>query len=620
VLALRGKRHGTTHGVVRDAGGDPVGGVLVSALNHSLAPNDDARVRNEARTAADGTFTLTLPPGDYVLVAHASARARGPEVSVTIADGADVDAGALAVGGTGRVEGTTTFVDVDGSPRGAVPAKLTLVPTGDTQRPSESLAQFRAGGGVSAYQVTKDGVFALDVVPGTYRAYVSRGFEWERAETDIVVADGGTTRVDLTIARAFDAPGAVNAEMHQHSLGSIDANVPVAIKIMENAAEGIEIGVSTDHDNVTDFRPHIEALGIAPFIRAFAGNEVSYQSIGHFNVYPWTIDAADPAKDAGSRLWWGKTVPQMFADVRALATPATNDAIVQINHPRATLTGYFAALLVNPVDASRIPRDPPSLPSLPDDIYTAWAGDFDAVEVNGNLGDASLFTAEGAAVLAERAANQATDVPTLADYFGLLGAGMNVVAVGNSDSHHVDEGVGYPRNFVFAGDDPLAIDEGAFKSAIRAQRVAVGEGCMLTLTADDALRMGRGELVDASAAIAVHVQAPSFVSVGALEVYVNGRVQPLVGDAAGVAVDEAGAISLPLADPAPRPVARVDAAITGLSFSEDSVVFALARNGGGLDPTGAGGVFCYAAPLYVDGDGDGAWTPWLAETQEVAPE
>jgi hypothetical protein len=29
-------------------------------------------------------------------------------------------------------------------------------------------------------------------------------------------------------------------------------------------------------------------------------------------------------------------------------------------------------------------------------------------------------------------------------------------------------------------------------------------------------------------------------------------------------------------------------------------------------------VFCFSGALYLDVEGDGAWTPWLAATQQVA--
>src|SRR6185503_10623828 len=111
-------------------------------------------------------------------------------------------------------------------------------------------------GGATRYAVTNNGVFDVDVAPGAYTAYVTRGFEFTRFEAaDVVVEPGATTTIEATIAHVLDTTGLVGAEFHQHCLGSIDAQVPVATKVMENAAEGVEFAASTDHDVVTDFQP-----------------------------------------------------------------------------------------------------------------------------------------------------------------------------------------------------------------------------------------------------------------------------------------------------------------------------------------------------------------------------
>jgi hypothetical protein len=475
--------------------------------------------------------------------------------------------------------------------------------------------------GIVRYEGSVDGRFSVDLPPGTYDVYVTRGFEFSRfVQRRVRILDGGAAQIRATLVRAIDTAGFVAGEFHQHSLGSIDAAVPVPRKVLENAIEGIEVAVSTEHDNVVDYRPFVDALGLSPFMVAFAGNEVSYQAIGHFNVYPWSIDPADPLRDVGSRLWWGKTFPEMVDDVRSGAGAG---AIVQLNHPRSGGTGVLATMLFDPTTGRRLPRDPPSLATLPPRVYEAWTPAFDAIEVNTNLGSPDLFTAEGQIELARRADEDEGSVPTLADWFGLMGAGLPIAATGNSDTHGINEGVGYPRTFVFTGDDDATtLDEAGLQAAIRAQRTAIAQGCLLTLTVDGAPRMGHGDVVDATAAQRVHarMQAPPHVGVGRLEVYVNGRVQPLVADGAVVAVAAGGALSLDLDGVAAAPalgVDRLDHALSGLPLATDAVVVAVSRGGRGLAPTGGGETICVSPPLYVDGDGDGRFSPWLAATETV---
>jgi hypothetical protein len=612
---LLGKPTGTAQGTVTGAGGEVVEGVWVSALTGGGPFDDDAHVVNEARTDATGHFELTLQPGTYSIVAHAPGVVRSDVKEIVIEEGAQASR-TLALGETATLRVTTSFTGLDGQDLGAMPAKLSVQPIGATQRASGKLADFDKSGLV-AYQPSADGRFEVDVPPGEYRVFVTRGFEFTRWQAEVTLAAGERTTLAANVAHVLDTTGWVGAEFHQHSLGSVDSQVPVPIKVLENAAEGVEFASSTDHDNVVDFAPHVQALGLSEHLSVVAGNEVTYTAIGHFNVYPWTIDPQDPLRDVGSRVWWGKTMPGLFASVRELA----GDPIVQINHPRSSGAGYFQAMNFNPADGTRFSRGPPTLPTLPETIFEQWSADFEAIEVNGSLGSASQFTEEGWADLAERARTDATTVPVLADWFGFLGAGHHVAAMGNSDSHGLNGAVGYPRNFLYVNEDrPASVREDDARRAIRAQRVSVGHGCHIAMTVDGALRMGVSDAVAPAAlsSLRVRVQAPPHVTVPNLELYVNGRVQPLTIDDAGVHVATDGVISAEIpAPPASAPPAgRLDASITGVDATEDRVIVAVARGGGGLGPTGGGSVYCYSAPLYVDAGGDG-WVGWLTDTQTV---
>ena len=164
-MTLQGLPRGTVSGVVKDPAGAPAVGVLVAALNHALGV-DGAHVVNEARTGADGTYTLTMSPGSYTLLAHKAGFARSAEVVVSVDDKGSAVADALTIGGTGHVHAVTSFTDRGGADIGTQPAKLTLVPRALSASPGQSasavLADFSADGAVS-YAVTKDGVFDVDV-------------------------------------------------------------------------------------------------------------------------------------------------------------------------------------------------------------------------------------------------------------------------------------------------------------------------------------------------------------------------------------------------------------------------------------------------------------------------
>jgi hypothetical protein len=617
---LLGAATGTVSGTVSGV----VAGTVVSALNGPIDDADSHLVSEAAVSFGqgnDGAFELVLPPGDYTLVAHVpdlqgQQVGRSEPVDVAVVDGGRASS-SLALGGSGTVVVSTAF---DGGAGDAAPraAKLTLVALDDTQRGLSSLLDFGGASSTVRYDVSADGAFDVRVPAGRYRAYVTRGFEWSRFEVDVDVSAGTATTVAASIARVLDTTGFVGGEFHQHSLGSIDAVVPVPIKVLENAAEGIEVAVSTEHDNLVDFRPFVEQLGLSGQMVAFVGEEVSYQAIGHFNAYPWTVDDADPFADSGSSMWWQKTVPEMFRDIRAGGGGGNSDILIQLNHPRSGLTGVLASMVFDPTDGARLPRDPPNLATLPPTVYADWSPAFDAIEVNTNFGDVGLYTPAGKATLKALAAENTTSVPVLADWFGMMNAGLPIAAMGNSDSHGMNGAVGYPRTFLFVGgDDPIAVDEALLRQTIRAQRTTIAEGCFITLLADDALHMGAGDLVAADRTMTVRLQAPPHVTVGRLELYVGGTVQPLTGDATSLSLDDAGLVSLPLDGVAAAGVERLRHAVDNLRIDSDSVVVAVSRGGTGNAPTGGGEVVCVSPPLYVDGDGDGVFTPPFAATEQV---
>lgn len=615
-LELKQIPHGTLSGAVQENGGPPAGRVIVSALSAPMN-EEGSHVVSEAYTDASGSFTLTLPGGDYQLIAHGPGLGRSAALQAHVHEGTDLGAGVLELGLRGHLDVTTEFVDRAGAPLSARPAKLTLVAGNGAQQPSDILADFQDGG-ADHYFLSNNGTFSVDVPMGHYSVYVTRGFEFARFETSVDILPDQPVTVAATLEHALDTTGLVGAEFHQHCIGSIDAQVPYPVKVLENAAEGVELASSTDHDTVTDFGPWVESLGLKPWLSVVAGSEVTYTGIGHFNVYPWDIDAADPHKGDGSRLWWMKTIPQMFADVRALA----GDPIVQINHPRSSMAGYFGSLPLDPTTATHLGRPAPDVPTLPSNVYEEWSGAYDAIEVNGSLGDVNLYTAAGHAELSRLAQESAFDVPVFADYLAMLGAGMKVAATGNSDSHRKNGAVGYPRSFLTVGkDDPSTVTPDDLRAAIRAQRSAVGEGCLMELYADGERRQGVEQLASPAAELRVRLQAPPHVSPGRVELYVNGLARPLLATVDTLTLDATGALSTPVSDAATSDaVMRLDHALGGLPTDEgDLVVVALSKGGNGLAPTGGGSVFCYSSALYLDVDGDGAFTPWLADTQDLVP-
>ena len=88
----------------------------------------------------------------------------------------------------------------------------------------------------------------------------------------------------------------------------------------------------------------------------------------------------------------------------------------------------------------------------------------------------------------------------------------------------------------------------------------------------------------------------------------------------GLFIDVAGTLAPPVSDAAAAdPIVRIDHPLSGIPTDQgDLAIVVVSKNGRGLAPTGGGSAFCFSGALYVDVDGDGAWAPWLAATQQVA--
>ncbi len=600
---------GEVSGRVTGPDGTAAGHVMVSAVVGDLFDADEGAVTNQTFTDDDGAFTLTLRPGAYDLYAHTDDPLRSAPVAVSVAEG-DAKTADLSLPAAGQLQLHAVYTDGAGGPLPVLPTKFSVRPLDGTARPSPTLGDFTGRGLVQSVP-TADGEARITLAPGAYEVSASRGFEFSADQVTITVPAGGTADASLALVREIDSSGAVAAEFHQHTIKSTDGTVPLVRKVLENAAEGIEYTASTDHDNIADFGPAVVEAGVAEHLVAIAGDEVSYQAIGHFNVYPWAIDPADPCRDIGARLWWDKSVAALFADIRERA----GDPIIQMNHPRSDNAGVFSAFRLNPLTGERPPRPAPTLPGLAPDVYTRFTNNFEAIELNGSLGNPATFTEAGLVALADESEANAGDVPVLADYFVFLGSGLPVVATGNSDTHRVAEGVGYPRNFLFVGtDDALEVDDDRMRDAVRAQRVAVGNGCLATFHVGDRRPMGHAEPVSAAdaAGMSLQVQAPSWASVSRVELYRNGRVVPIVRDGDALLPDDTGASLWASLDEGST--GRMTFDLSALPSADDDLWFAVAR-GPGLPDFAHGSTFCYTAPLYVD-DGDG-WVGWLADTTQL---
>lgn len=335
------------------------------------------------------------------------------------------------------------------------------------------------------------GVGEREIPPGKYQITIGRGFEYTDFEQEITVAVGALAEVKAELERVVDTRGWITADLHLHAVPSPDAPQLLEDRIRALVAAGVEVGVATDHNGVTDYAPTIRSMGLTREIASVVGDEITTKEpfLGHFNAFP--LPSGSPPIP-----WKGVTPRRIFATARASGSLG-QIPLVQVNHPRMGDIGYF--------DLLHFDRD--DLPGFFRHAPLADMG-FDALEVfNGDH---------------YNHIDRVEDV--MKDWFALLNAGFRFTATGNSDSHKLTfQEAGAPRNLVLVpNDDPAAFDPAAFHEAIRRGRVVVSSGPFVRIEVNG---QPVGSTVAAGPAkIHVLVDAPPWVAVDRVQLLRRGEV------------------------------------------------------------------------------------------------
>lgn len=534
---LRGETLETSpHGIeVLDGAGAPVAGVGV------LITDEEGNGYTFGETGADGRVFLDLEAGQvYGAVLEGLAGDRTLKVA-----GLDFGSEALArveVPQAGRLSLSVHEVGTDA----ALTARVELR--------GESVLHF----------FSLHGELEVDLPVGAYRLIVMRGPEYDHEAMDIEIVAGETLERRVELLKALDTRGWRSGDFHQHMEPSPDSTLELRLRVLDNAAAGVEIMVPTDHDVVTDLGPIIAELGLEDVLSTFPGVEIS-PAYTHMNIYP--VPYQPDLRGRGTielvRMVEDEVVFRRVPEIIAMARTMEENPIVQLNHARNN-SGFFAHTDYDPELGYEAVEHPD------------FSIDFDAMEI----------------------VNRVRDTCTLMkDWSGLLNAGKIISGMGNSDTHRLDLQVGVPRSYLLIDAEPGAITSTQVRDAIMSQRVTVGAHAFLDF-GDDMLP---GDMIAASANEAVtfrpRVQTPGWAEATKLFVIVNGRiVQTLERSAA------AGA--------------RFDFDETiALSFDKDSWVIFFAY---GPQPSGDVRIpvplIAFSNPIFIDvgGDANGDRAQWQA--------
>lgn len=562
------------NGTVEDASGQPIGGAtvavkkkgggtivtLVTDANGQFAVDLPHKNDMVSKMLGGGIYDIAVDKVGYHLNGSQTAGSCEPsEVDLTTAPGAAVS---CTVGETGTVTIVGGVADADTGL--TMPARLTIV--GEDPSPEgSSVGSFRdinvyhyPFGVVDVKYLALDGsvgftgTSSFDIEPGTYLFVFSHGAEYTSEEREVIVPAGGQVSVEgVALKRVVPTPGYVSVDFHHHSIVSPDSWVPQRNRVLNAAAEGMDVLLASDHDYLNDYGPFIKevegrGLVVPGTLKSIVGDEITPNHYGHFNAYPFKIDQESATNGA---LDWSESplddvspAPDyVMGPIDIVATLTQDpDRVVQINHIMDNPTGLLAATgwVTSPLYAE---LGAPPLSSFADPVERRLSyagGEYDFPRA---YGDTPLVVVEGVDAI-ELAIGY--DFPkkqfmesALPTWFNLLNLGVIMTAVADTDSHDECFNLpGLPRNYVASSVDPrdgmggsaTSISEAELVQSVRSRDVIVSAGPFVTVeatTPDGQLGSVGGMISGAEATFTIRAWAPSWAWFDTIEIFAN--VEPI---------------------------------------------------------------------------------------------
>ena len=327
----------------------------------------------------DGDYRAALEEGDYLFVAmDPSRQAVSRPARLSLLSGEEKTL-SLALPEVAFVDYRIT--DATGL---TMPGKLTFVSLDADDRPLDGdgrrrpyAGEGRLANGARLLEITATGTGRVRIEPGRYRVYVSRGPEYGVYTAKLELTPGQVQRVDATLAHEVDTTGWMSIDMHLHSAPSFDSGMPVPLRVTTAVAEGLDVGVSTDHDVATDYEPVIREMRLEQQIKSFVSAEVTTLEYGHFIGFPLDYDNLDVPRH-GSPDWSCLPGGQILDAIRKAGTPDLKPLTI-VAHPR---DGFFGYLDQSGVDTFTLLRKLDTL-NQSNPVFRTVACDMDAMEALG---------------------------------------------------------------------------------------------------------------------------------------------------------------------------------------------------------------------------------------------
>ena len=421
---------------------------------------------------------------------------------------------------------------------------------------------------------TADGKARVGVLPGHYTLYSSRGFEYSLGTQSVSATAARTEAVDLRIRREVPTPNLACCDTHIHTFTyARHGDATLEERMLTLAGEGIELPVSTEHNSLIDFAEPASRLGLAKEFTPILGCEVT-TPMGHFNAFP--IQPGSQVADAHLKSW-----PELMKSIRSMA----GVQVIILNHPR-DVHDHF------------IPFASTNFNSVSGENRRGFEFGFNALE------------------LINSGALRSDWRQVYHDWFALLNYGYRITGVAASDSHDVSRFiVGQGRTYVQCRDDrPGSLDLKEACTNLEQGRALVSLGLLTQMKVDSKftvgdLATGLGEKM----LITITVLGPAWTTLNAVELYANGvllREQHVKSSGAKI---EKARMRWTIARPAHDVYLVAIASGPGVRSPHWAIPRPYQPTSRVWEPRVIGST----NPIWVDGDGDGKFTPARAYAKSL---
>ena len=467
----------------------------------SIVKSDPALPKDSTswRCAPDGKSVVHLMPGKYRVRAQAIGH-QPVEKDVDVADNPSTVE--LKLGPATAVN--AKVVDGTGKP---IPCKVSFygreVDGKSTPTPNFGLDSQSGSVGNTVYSA--DGEFIRSIPPGAYEAVISYGPEYDAEFKDIVVSEGESLELSVTLKRVVDTEGWVSAELHSHSSPSGDNTSDQLGRVENLVCEHLEFAPCTEHQRIESYDDQLKILGAEARMATCTGMELtgSLLPINHQNAFP--LKWSPYEQDGGGPRVSSNPVTQI---ARIAMWDDKADKVVQSNHP----------------NLRQMLRDK-NLDGTEDGGYSEMLDYMDVIEIHP---PSDIFKP-----LDQIEEQKDRDNNRMQHWMNLIASGRYIPGVVNTDAHYNWHGSGWMRNWIASStDDPAKIGVPEMIKSLEAGRIVMSTGPFMNFSIEHAslkesARIGdRVKIEDGKAQAVVKVQCPNWMDVNRVEIFVNGKLVP----------------------------------------------------------------------------------------------